>query len=62
MPENRLSRARRVLKWIARVVGVLLSALMTLYIVPAFYKVFARGTRSRNAVAEELSELQTQEA
>lgn len=40
--------------------GVLLSALMTLYIVPAFYKVLARGTRSRNAVAEALSELQKQ--
>ncbi len=40
--------------------GVLLSALMTLYIVPAFYKVFARGTRSRNAVADELSVLREQ--
>ena len=37
--------------------GVLLSAVMTLYIVPAFYKVLARGTRSRNAVAEELNVL-----
>ncbi|MFK7888735.1 MAG: efflux RND transporter permease subunit, partial [Gammaproteobacteria bacterium] len=40
--------------------GVLLSALMTLYIVPAFYKVFARGTRSRNAVADALTKLQEQ--
>ncbi|MEM7082629.1 MAG: efflux RND transporter permease subunit [Pseudomonadota bacterium] len=40
--------------------GVLLSALMTLYIVPAFYSLLARGTRSRNAVAEELGKLQEQ--
>ncbi|MFK8015067.1 MAG: efflux RND transporter permease subunit [Gammaproteobacteria bacterium] len=38
--------------------GVLISAFMTLYIVPAFYKLLARGTRSRNAVADELGALQ----
>lgn len=38
--------------------GVFLSALMTLYIVPSFYKVFARRTKSRNAVANRLAELQ----
>ena len=40
--------------------GVLLSALMTLYVVPVFYKMLARGTRSRNAVAEELNVLKEQ--
>ena len=40
--------------------GVLLSALMTLYVVPVFYKLLARGTRSRNAVAEELNVLKEQ--
>lgn len=40
--------------------GVLLSAIMTLYIVPAFYKVFARGTRSRNAMTDKLKALQAQ--
>ncbi|NND45176.1 MAG: efflux RND transporter permease subunit [Xanthomonadales bacterium] len=37
--------------------GVLLSAFMTLYIVPAFYKLLARNTRSRNAVAQKLETL-----
>ncbi len=40
--------------------GVLISAMLTLYIVPAFYKLLAKGTRSRNAVSEELGVLQEQ--
>jgi multidrug efflux pump len=40
--------------------GVLLSAVMTLYVVPVFYKMLARRTRSRSAVAEELNDLKEQ--
>jgi multidrug efflux pump len=40
--------------------GVLLSALMTLYVVPVFYKILARSTRSRNAVEKELNVLREQ--
>ncbi|MFK8030353.1 MAG: efflux RND transporter permease subunit [Gammaproteobacteria bacterium] len=40
--------------------GVLISAIMTLYIVPTFYKIAAKRTKSRNAVAEELGMLQEQ--
>ena len=40
--------------------GVLLSAIMTLYIVPAFYQVMAKRTRTRNAIADELGALQGQ--
>jgi multidrug efflux pump len=38
--------------------GVIFSTLLTLFVVPAFYNLLARYTRSPNAVAQEIERLE----
>jgi hypothetical protein len=41
--------------------GVSIAAAFTLFVVPVFYKLFARGTSTPDAVANELESLQASE-
>jgi multidrug efflux pump len=38
--------------------GVIFSTLLTLFVVPAFYNLLARYTRSPNAIAHEIEQLE----
>lgn len=38
--------------------GVIFSTLLTLFVVPAFYNLLARFTRSPNAIAQEIEKLE----
>jgi multidrug efflux pump len=42
--------------------GVIFSTLLTLFVVPAFYNLLARFTRSPNAVAQEIERLEAADA